>query len=118
MSENVVSQPDARPKICRVVVIVGSSAGVSGEAREVQALDAGRIPKGKLPLAGKRWIENEILAGAVQTKIPVYFIRTSYNKALGGVLPDDIWKPAVEATGGRFYAAGYESMILTAIKEI
>ena len=57
MSENVVSQPDARPKICRIVVIVRSSAGVSSETREVQALDAGRIPKGKLPLAGKRWIE-------------------------------------------------------------
>ena len=61
---------------------------------------------------------SEILAGAVATKIPVYFIRTSYNKTLGAVLPDDIWKPAVEATGGRFYAAGDESMILTAIKEI
>ena len=45
----------------------------------------------------------EIVAGAVQAKIPVYMIRTSYNKALGGVLPDDIWKPAIEATGGKFY---------------
>jgi len=61
---------------------------------------------------------NEILAGAVQTKIPVYFIRTSYNKALGGVLPDDIWKPAVEATGGKFYAASDESAIMVAIHDI
>jgi Ca-activated chloride channel family protein len=60
----------------------------------------------------------EILAGAVQTRIPVYFVRTSYNKALGGVLPDDIWKPAVEATGGRFYAASDESAIMTAIRDI
>ncbi len=60
----------------------------------------------------------EIMAGAMQTKIPVYMIRTSYNKALGGVLPDDIWKPAIEATGGKFYAAADESTILTAIKDI
>ena len=45
---------------------------------------------------------SEIVAGAVQAKTPVYMIRTSYNKTLGAVLPDDIWKPAIEATGGRF----------------
>ena len=60
----------------------------------------------------------EILSGAVQTKIPVYFVRTSYNKGLGGVLPDDIWKPAVEATGGKFYAAADESAIMIAIRDI
>src|SRR5258708_29899074 len=61
---------------------------------------------------------SEIVAGAVQAKIPVYMIRTSYNKALGGVLPDDIWTPAIEATRGNFYAAGDEAAILNAIKEI
>lgn len=61
---------------------------------------------------------SDILAGAVKTKIPVYFIRTSYNKSLGAVLPDDIWKPAVEATGGKFYPAGDEQAILNAIKDI
>jgi hypothetical protein len=61
---------------------------------------------------------NEILEGARQTKIPVYFIRTSYNKGLGAVLPDDIWKPAVEATGGKFYPAGDEQAVLNAIKDI
>jgi hypothetical protein len=60
----------------------------------------------------------EIVAGAVQAKIPVYMIRTSYNKALGGVLPDDIWKPAIEATGGKFYAASDESAIILAIHDI
>src|SRR5205823_9803755 len=45
----------------------------------------------------------EILAGARETKIPVYFIRTSFVKELGGVIPDAIWKPAVESTGGRFF---------------
>ena len=52
---------------------------------------------------------NEIVSGAVAAKIPVYMIRTSYNKALGAVLPDDIWKPAIEATGGKFYPAGDEA---------
>jgi hypothetical protein len=60
----------------------------------------------------------EIVAGAVAAKIPVYMIRTSYNKALGAVLPDDIWKPAIESTGGRFYPAGDEATILNAIKDI
>jgi Ca-activated chloride channel family protein len=60
----------------------------------------------------------EIVAGAVQAKIPVYMIRTSYNKALGGVLPDDIWKPAIEATGGKFYAASDETAIIMAIHDI
>jgi hypothetical protein len=61
---------------------------------------------------------SEIVAGAVQAKIPVYMIRTSYNKTLGAVLPDDIWKPAIEATGGKFYPAGDEATILNAIKDI
>jgi hypothetical protein len=61
---------------------------------------------------------SEVLSLAVQNKIPVYFIRTSYNKGLGGVLPDDIWKPAVEATGGRFYPASDEATIVNAIRDI
>ncbi len=61
---------------------------------------------------------NEILEGAKATKIPVYMIRTSYNKGLGAVLPDDIWKPAIEATGGKFYPASDEATILAAIKDI
>ena len=61
---------------------------------------------------------NEIVSGAVAAKIPVYMIRTSYNKGLGAVLPDDIWKPAVEGTGGKFYPAGDEAAVLNAIKDI
>ena len=60
----------------------------------------------------------EIVAGAVQSKSPVYMIRTSYNKGLGAVLPDDIWKPAIESTGGKFYPAGDEQAVLNAIKDI
>jgi hypothetical protein len=60
----------------------------------------------------------DVLARAVQAKIPVYFIRTNYDKDFGEAVPDQIWRPAVESTGGRFYAAANEATILRAIKEI
>jgi Ca-activated chloride channel homolog len=61
---------------------------------------------------------DDIVAGATRAKIPVYLIRIGQNKALGDVIPDQIWQPAVEATGGRFYAAADESTISRAINEI
>ena len=60
----------------------------------------------------------EILASAVKAQIPVYLVRTSRGKAVGEVVPDTIWRPAVEATGGRFYAAASEADVLRAISEI
>ncbi len=60
----------------------------------------------------------EILADARKAKIPVYFIRVSFNKGVGDVLPDHVWKPAIESTGGKFYAASDESVIFQAISEI
>jgi Ca-activated chloride channel family protein len=60
----------------------------------------------------------DILAGATRAHIPVYLIRIGYNKALGDIVPDQIWQPAVEATGGKFYAAADESTIIRAINEI
>lgn len=60
----------------------------------------------------------EVLAEALRAKIPVYFIRTAYDKAFGDAVPDQIWRPAVERTGGRFYAAADEATILRAIAEI
>jgi hypothetical protein len=61
---------------------------------------------------------NDILSGAVKHRIPVYLIRTNRDKALGEVVPDSIWKPAVESTGGRFYAAANENDVRRAITEI
>jgi hypothetical protein len=61
---------------------------------------------------------DEILADAVETKIPVYMIRTGYGRELGGIKPDEIWKPAVEKTGGKYYAAADEATILRAVREI
>ena len=61
---------------------------------------------------------DSIMADARRYKIPVYFIRMAYNKSVGGLLPDEIWKKAVERTGGRFYAAADEKTILRAVHEI
>jgi hypothetical protein len=60
----------------------------------------------------------DILESAIQTRIPVYFIRTEYNKRVGAVVPDKIWKPAVEKTGGKFYAGSDDASILNAIHDI
>lgn len=60
----------------------------------------------------------EILRGAVEAKIPVYFVRTSYNKPLGRAFTDPLWRGVVEKTGGRFYAASNEESILQAIADI
>lgn len=59
-----------------------------------------------------------ILSSAITTKIPVYLIRTNRDKALGDIVPDALWKRAVEDTGGRFYAAANELDVLRAIDDI
>lgn len=61
---------------------------------------------------------DEILAEARKHEIPVYLIRTAFNRALGGVLPDELWKGAIERTGGRFYPAADEDTIIRAVNEI
>jgi Mg-chelatase subunit ChlD len=60
----------------------------------------------------------EILSGAREARIPVYFIRTSFNKPLGKAFTDSIWKPVVEKTGGKFYGVGNEQDIQRAIADI
>ncbi|MEQ1871766.1 MAG: VWA domain-containing protein [Vicinamibacterales bacterium] len=60
----------------------------------------------------------EILSAAVAAKIPVYLVRTNQGKKLGESIPDNIWKPAVEKTGGRFFAASNEADVIRAISEI
>jgi Ca-activated chloride channel family protein len=61
---------------------------------------------------------NDILVSAVSNRIPVYMVRTNRDKHLGDIVPDSIWKSAVENTGGRFYAAATESDVIRAIEEI
>ena len=61
---------------------------------------------------------DEILQEASDNGIPVYFIRTSYDRELGDILPDMTWKMAIERTGGKFFPAANEGAILDAIEEI
>jgi len=61
---------------------------------------------------------DDIMQSAVDAKIPVYFVRTNYSFGKGKVIPDDLWIPAVEKTGGKFYAASDEDSLLRAIREI
>jgi Ca-activated chloride channel family protein len=61
---------------------------------------------------------DEILSQAVRYKIPVYMLRVAADKKLGDILPDTIWKAAVEKTGGRFYPVANEAAILPAVHDI
>lgn len=61
---------------------------------------------------------DEILQNSIDNKIPVYMVRTNYERGKGMVIPDEIWIPAIEKTGGRFYAANSEESLLAAINDI
>jgi hypothetical protein len=61
---------------------------------------------------------DEIMQSAVDAKIPLYFVRCNYERGRGKVIPDELWIPAVQKTGGRFYAADSEAALLAAIKDI
>jgi Ca-activated chloride channel family protein len=60
----------------------------------------------------------DIIAEARTAGIPLYMVRVAWNRTLGEVIPDRIWKDAVEATGGKFYPASDEASILRAVREI
>ena len=59
-----------------------------------------------------------VVSEARTWKIPVYMMRTAYNRREGEVLQDKIWKATVERTGGRFYAAYDDESIARALREI
>ncbi|MBI4263983.1 MAG: VWA domain-containing protein [Acidobacteria bacterium] len=59
-----------------------------------------------------------VVRAAVAAEVPIYFVRTRYGQAFGSVVSDAEWRAAVERTGGRFYAAGDEAAILSAIQDI
>ncbi|MSO45926.1 MAG: VWA domain-containing protein [Acidobacteria bacterium] len=61
---------------------------------------------------------DEIVQAAVDAHVPVYFVRTNYDKGDGQHIPDDLWIPVVRQTGGEFFAAYDEPSLLSAIREI
>lgn len=69
------------------------------------------------PRLGNQTAE-QILSSATKAKIPVHFIRTALNRKLGQAVGDPIWRPVVEKTGGKYYAAFDEATIVKAIEDI
>ena len=61
---------------------------------------------------------DDILKSAVDNKIPLFFVRTNYNKEFGDGIPDAQWKAAVEKTGGRYYVAKNEATLIAAVDDI
>ncbi len=61
---------------------------------------------------------DRIVATARAAAIPVYMIRVGFKRKFGDVSEDRLWRPAIERTGGRFYAASDESAILRAVQDI
>jgi hypothetical protein len=61
---------------------------------------------------------DQIVQASIDAKIPVYLVRTNYDRGRGKVIPDAMWIPAIEKTGGRFYAADSEAALLAAIADI
>jgi Ca-activated chloride channel family protein len=61
---------------------------------------------------------DEIVQAALDAKIPVYLVRTNYDRGKGKLIPDELWIPVIERTGGKFYAADNEKNLLDAIAEI
>jgi hypothetical protein len=61
---------------------------------------------------------DDILKSAVDNKIPLYFVRTNYEKDFGEGIPDAKWRAAVERTGGRYYVAKNEASLIAAVEDI
>jgi von Willebrand factor type A domain len=61
---------------------------------------------------------DRVVSEARTWKIPVYMMRTAYNRREGEILQDKIWKATVEQTGGKFYAAYDDESIARALREI
>jgi hypothetical protein len=61
---------------------------------------------------------DDILKAAVDNHIPLYFVRTNYQKGFGEGIPDAQWQAAVEKTGGRYYVARDEQTLLAAVNDI
>jgi hypothetical protein len=62
---------------------------------------------------------DEILSESSRNKVPIFFIRVASNKPLGHRSTyDNVWKAAVEKTGGKLYAGANEDSIVKACDEI
>lgn len=60
----------------------------------------------------------DVVEDARRAKIPIYFIKVGRNIPGRVQIGDDLWRAAVERTGGHFYPAADEASILKAITDI
>lgn len=70
---------------------------------------------GDRPADGASRSLDQITRDLIKNKIPVYFIKVNLSDNL---FNDEFWKKGVEKTGGKFYSAVNEEIILSAIKDI
>jgi Ca-activated chloride channel family protein len=61
---------------------------------------------------------DDMVAEAQDRKIPIYMVRVGFEKRLGDIPWDSLWKPTVEQSGGRFYPAFDENSMLRALDDI
>lgn len=61
---------------------------------------------------------DQVLRKAVEHEVPVYLIRTAYQRGLYELTSDATWKAAIEATGGEFFPAANHDSIIQAIAAI
>jgi hypothetical protein len=61
---------------------------------------------------------DEVLRAAIESRTPVYFVRTNYGHEQGTVIADELWIAAVRKTGGRFFAVKDEASLLRAIEDV
>lgn len=61
---------------------------------------------------------DDMMAEARDREIPIHMVRLGLDKRLGDVTWDTLWKPMVERSGGRFYAAFDENTLVRAINDI
>ena len=62
---------------------------------------------------------DDIIRGAVEAHVPVYFVRINYDKKAGDEhVPDRLWIEAVGKTGGKFFAVSDETTLLAAIRDV
>ncbi|MEZ5285965.1 MAG: VWA domain-containing protein [Vicinamibacterales bacterium] len=60
----------------------------------------------------------DVVGDAQRAKIPIYFIKVGRNVPGRAQIGDELWKAAVERTGGHFYPAADEASIERAIRDI
>src|SRR4029453_14696222 len=61
---------------------------------------------------------DQVLKKAVDHKVPVYMIRTAYARGLFDVIPDQVWKKAIDATGGGVYSGANQEKNMKRMKEV